>query len=162
MKPNRAQQILYGPTLEPYLYGEQIAHALVNKSQLAPLVICTDLNPVLAVRSLVSTPVALVLPADSSEPKPEFVAELGSPEHVVSSRDGDRKSAALRFDDGHATNPRLHLFAIGSNRLAVAVERETDRAAILERLGSLESLFDLHEPFDRIRKALEEAQRGGR
>ena len=27
IKPNRAQQILYGPTLEPYLFGEQIGQA---------------------------------------------------------------------------------------------------------------------------------------
>ena len=25
VRPNRAQEILYGPTLAPYLYGEQIA-----------------------------------------------------------------------------------------------------------------------------------------
>ena len=24
LKPNRAQEILYGPTLEPFLYGEQM------------------------------------------------------------------------------------------------------------------------------------------
>ena len=51
LKPNRAQQILYGPTLEPYLYGEQIAEALVGKATVEPLLICTDARPVLAVRS---------------------------------------------------------------------------------------------------------------
>ncbi len=45
VKPNRAQQILYGPTLEPFLYGEQIGQALVAKSQLEPLLICTDVRP---------------------------------------------------------------------------------------------------------------------
>ena len=51
VKPNRAQQILYGPTLEPYLYGEQIGQALVSKSSLEPLVIFTDRPPALAVRT---------------------------------------------------------------------------------------------------------------
>src|SRR6266404_5841932 len=67
IKPNRAQQILYGPTLEPYLFGEQIGQALVAKSSASPLVICTDLRPAMAVRSLVNAPVALVLSeADAS------------------------------------------------------------------------------------------------
>ena len=61
IKPNRAQQILYGPTLEPYLYGEQIGQALAAKASLEPLLICTDLRPALAVRSVIDTPVALVL-----------------------------------------------------------------------------------------------------
>src|SRR5580693_507018 len=58
IKPNRAQQILYGPTLEPYLFGEQIGRALVTKSTAPPLVICTDLRPAMAVRPLVNAPVA--------------------------------------------------------------------------------------------------------
>src|SRR5487761_439696 len=60
VRPNRAQEILYGPTLEPYLYGEQIGQALLAKSQLEPLVICTDLAAVLSVREFVATPVTLV------------------------------------------------------------------------------------------------------
>ena len=31
VRPNRAQQILFGPTLRPYLYGEQIGQALLAK-----------------------------------------------------------------------------------------------------------------------------------
>jgi hypothetical protein len=68
LKPNRAQQILYGPTLEPYLYGEQIAGALVGKATVEPLLICTDARPVLAVRELIDLPVALVLSADAADP----------------------------------------------------------------------------------------------
>src|SRR5438034_1245608 len=53
IKPNRAQQILYGPTLEPYLFGEQIGKALVSKSAVDPLLICTDLRAAMAVRGTV-------------------------------------------------------------------------------------------------------------
>lgn len=77
VKPNRAQQILYGPTLEPYLYGEQIGRTLLSKTQHPPLLICTDVAPVLAVRQYVDRPVLLVLPSpgggterDSSETTP--------------------------------------------------------------------------------------------
>ncbi|HZZ73908.1 MAG TPA: hypothetical protein VFE24_16770 [Pirellulales bacterium] len=60
LKPSRAQQIFYGPTLEPYLYGEQIGVSLLNKVQSAPPVVLTDVAGVLAVRDFVDLPVALV------------------------------------------------------------------------------------------------------
>ena len=62
IKPNRAQQILYGPTLESFLYGEQIGSTLLGHAKTAPLVVCTDCEPVLSLRDLVDVPVALVLP----------------------------------------------------------------------------------------------------
>ena len=70
IKPNRAQEILYGPTLESFLYGEQIGQTLINQASIAPLLICTDREPALAAREHVSTPVVLVLP-----PEDETVAE---------------------------------------------------------------------------------------
>src|SRR5688572_20978022 len=60
VKPNRAQQILYGPTLEPYLYGEQIGQALVAKCELEILVLCTDRPAALAVRGFVPLPTVFV------------------------------------------------------------------------------------------------------
>src|SRR3954469_20221301 len=61
VKPNRAQEILFGPTLAPYLYGEQIGRTLLAKSSVEPLVVCTDLAAMLAVREHTAAPVALVL-----------------------------------------------------------------------------------------------------
>src|SRR6266436_3036219 len=66
IKPNRAQEILYGPTLEPFLYGEQIGRTLVEKSAVEVQLFCTDLAAVLAVREHVSPPVALVLPPEGT------------------------------------------------------------------------------------------------
>jgi hypothetical protein len=60
VKPNRAQQILYGPTLEPYLYGEQIGQALVAKCSQDVLVLCTDRPAALAVRGFVPLPTVFV------------------------------------------------------------------------------------------------------
>ena len=64
IKPNRAQQILYGPTLESFLYGEQIGQTLINQASIPPMLICTDREPALAAREHVSTPVVLVLPPE--------------------------------------------------------------------------------------------------
>ena len=36
VRPSRAQQILYGPTLEPFLLGEQIAGAMLDAAKLKP------------------------------------------------------------------------------------------------------------------------------
>ncbi len=33
IKPNRAQEILYGPTLESFLYGEQIGQTLISQGE---------------------------------------------------------------------------------------------------------------------------------
>ena len=176
LKPNRAQQILYGPTLEPYLFGEQIGQALVAKSQVEPLMICTDLRPAMAVRSLVSAPVALVL-ADGdtgtgAEPvRPtlaatiasataESVADSATSEAAAARGEGALRMPRLRVDAGHPGRPHLQVFQVGRNRLAVTPDREADRSAILKRLAPLDDLFDLNEPFTRIREALEEAQAG--
>ena len=60
VKPNRAQEILYGPTLRPFLYGEQIGQTLLTRSKLTPLVVCTDSKSVLAARDFVHVPLVWV------------------------------------------------------------------------------------------------------
>lgn len=65
VKPNRAQQLLYGATLHSFLYGEQIGRALVQSSETQPKLILTDLRPVLALREFVETPVAWLSGDDS-------------------------------------------------------------------------------------------------
>jgi hypothetical protein len=56
LKPNRAQQILFGATLKSYLYGEQIGQSLVNHSSLSLGLLITDQRPMQAVRTLVDIP----------------------------------------------------------------------------------------------------------
>jgi len=60
VKPSRTQEILYGPTLHPFLYGEQIGQTLLARSKLTPVVVCTDSPPVLAAREGTHLPVVLV------------------------------------------------------------------------------------------------------
>jgi hypothetical protein len=67
VKPNRAQEILYGPTLGCYLMGEQIAAALVKKSAATPLCVITDIEAVLAVRNQIEIPVVLLMPDRQGE-----------------------------------------------------------------------------------------------
>lgn len=145
VKPNRAQEILYGPTLEPYLYGEQIGQALIAKSQNEPLVVCTDLAPVLAVRQYVSLPVILVL---SDHAQGQAGAEMAAP-------------TSYRVDAAHHRGPSPAAFQVGGNRLAVAAGYAKDQELAVAGLAAAQHL-DLTEPFERIRGAIDEAQRGGR
>lgn len=135
VKPSRAQEILYGPTLAPYLCGELIGPALVGKASHKPGVVLTDLEPVLALRMHSALPVALV---QSSAQMP-----------------------LRRLDGAHdAPRPALATFHWNTNDLGVDPLFLGDRERVLEALESASQHFDLAEPFQRIREAIEEAQRG--
>jgi hypothetical protein len=143
IKPNRAQEILYGPTLEPFLYGEQIGQTLLNQAGVTPLVVCTDRSPALAARETAAVPVVLVLP-----PAAEATTE--------------GEGRILRVDRAHCLGPRLAIFQLGRNRLALPEQADEDRQLVAQRLADLSESFDLSEPFQRIRDAIEEAQQAVR
>jgi hypothetical protein len=151
IKPSRAQQILYGATLEPYLYGEQIGRALVGAAKTQPAAILTDRRPALALRELVEMPVVYVLDDDAQARIEEATAN-----------DSDRNaSATWRTDSAHAGDSRLAAFHLGRNRLAAASWAVDDPQIVANRLSDLAESFDFREPFERIREAIEEARRGG-
>ena len=149
VRPNRAQEILYGPTLAPFLYGEQIGQTLVNNSRLQPLFICTDKAPVLSLREHVDAPVMLI--DEELVPAPAERAE-----------DAAR---TFRVDRPHPSVPRgqapaVTLFQLDRRNAAVAQRYAEDREIILQRWRPYEGELDLWEPFARLADAIEEAQRG--
>jgi hypothetical protein len=60
VKVSRAQQILYGPTLQGHLHGRQVGGALLAEGKAAPAVVLTDNDAMLHVRPHTKLPVALV------------------------------------------------------------------------------------------------------
>jgi hypothetical protein len=60
VQPNRVQQILYGPTMEPFLCAEVIGKTLVDKAAVPVQLLVTDCRPVLELRLRVETPVAWI------------------------------------------------------------------------------------------------------
>jgi hypothetical protein len=58
LKPNRAQEILYGPTLVPYVLGDLIGRTLIEKVGVKPHLVLTERNDLLPMRELISIPVA--------------------------------------------------------------------------------------------------------
>ncbi|MBA4016336.1 MAG: hypothetical protein C0483_04030 [Pirellula sp.] len=139
IKPNRAQEILYGASLESYLYGEAIGAALLAKATSAPTFLCVENAAALAVREFVDAPVAMVVAdaAPEAEDRPLF-----------------------RVDAAHERG--LHHVHFGPRKLALPKRFAGDAAALEQGLGLLPEHFDLAEPFARIRGAIEEAQRSGR
>lgn len=123
VKPNRAQEILYGPTLAPYLYGELIGTALVTKSKMRPSWIVTDHSAVLAIRETINLPVACLVTSE--------------------------------IDDLTVTDPvALDEFQV------VAQGRFGEDLRLVQELWESRTVdFDLSEPFERIRSAIQEAQR---
>jgi hypothetical protein len=134
VKPSRAQEILYGPTLEPFLYGEQIGRALVEKSSASPLVVLTDLEAVLAARAFVASPFALVL------------TQRG-------------ESGVARETEKSLFPSALHRFECGLAALAVPTAQASEAGAIVDALAANGVTFDVTEPFERIREAVREAHR---
>ena len=146
VRANRAQEILYGPTLKPYLYGEQIGRALLDRGKSNPLIVFTDLEPVLALRPHSNTLVALVTDESQTQPPRERSFRLDGPHPGVA---------------GPAVT-RLHRFSVGSQHLAVEAAQRADEAEITKRWTPYAEDFDLLEPFGRIREAIDEARRSVR
>ncbi len=133
IRPSRAQEILYGNTLQDYLYGDVLAQTLIERSVLAPTVVCTDRRAMLAVRAATKMPVLRIL-KDEADPN---------------AGDAENELNPDRPDEG---------FRLGVNRVQVAADFPEDRSLAAEVLGDLAERFDLSEPFARIREAIKEAQ----
>jgi len=136
--------------LESFLYGEQIGQTLIGQGTASPLLVCTDREPALAAREYVPTPLALVLPPE---------AQMAEP--IIEKTPAVASGKMFRLDAAHH-GPRLVAFQLGRNHLALPEHADEDRRLIAERLADVADSFDLAEPFQRIRDAIEEAQQAVR
>lgn len=64
VQPNRVQQILYGPTLLPYLCADLIGKTLVDRAGVPVQLVVTDREEVLDLRLKLDAPVVWLAPAD--------------------------------------------------------------------------------------------------
>jgi hypothetical protein len=140
IRPNRAQEILYGTSLESYLYGEAIGSTLLSKASCPIDFLCVETPAALAVREFCESPVALISRRNQEAAESEL--------------------PLFRIDAAHERG--LYRFEVGPHSAAVARRFADDAATLTDRFPKLAENFDLEEPFARIRGAIEEAQRGGR
>jgi hypothetical protein len=66
--PSRAQTILYGESLRPYLIGEQICRALLDAAKLQPIVVLTDSEAALQAYARFAMPLVMVTDGSAGEP----------------------------------------------------------------------------------------------
>jgi hypothetical protein len=95
VRPSRAQEILYGPTLHPYLLGEQIAGTLLGKAQAKPQIVLTDQPSVLYQRSKIDVPLVLLKrsPTGDSSADPDKILLSGHLIELASGYSADLHSA---------------------------------------------------------------------
>ena len=200
VRPNRAQEILYGATLEGFLCGEQIARALIARTKTELAAILTNNPNVLTAGSSLKAPLAMVFRRSDSCVAPDDEEKYAIWEEKTASPLGANGSAAerRRIDDENwapeetregETNFRRRSFfydafertpptpgvdysawrtvAKGRNRLALPTDfvgsdgRAVDVDEISARLDLFFKSIDSVEPFERIRLAIEEAQKSG-
>jgi hypothetical protein len=150
--PSRAQQILYGPTLEPYLLGEKIGSGLIAAAELAPSLILTDFAQFEALKNRLDVP--LVLVAGKLPPitvtEPPLQTEQGS----------DASNPAVEeLSAGHPAWCRPFYAVHHWLQLPIGMQSQCDEVAAL--LATLAQRVELTEPFQRIHEAIREAQRIG-
>ncbi len=131
-KPSKSQLILYGPTLDEFICGEQIARTLIGKAKAALEVLFTDVQAALAVRNVTTEPIAC-LDVDESEEAPTSL---------------ERPAVS---DD------RLASFKLADCRLVLLRDYRDDESRIKRLWEEHRPQFELHEPFGRIAEALVEA-----
>jgi hypothetical protein len=141
IRPSRAQQILYGPTLQPYLLGDQICGALLDTAKLKPAVILTDCEAAMHARSRAGAPIVLILGK-----RPKLTQGLGiGTDQVLQSSATSREFSFDEYD------------------LQLPLGFECDQNEATKAIALLTQHVDLAEPFERIHEAIREAQRiGGR
>jgi hypothetical protein len=152
VRPSRAQQILYGPTLEPFLLGEQIAGAMLGAAKLSPRLIITNCDATLHARTRINAP--MVLLCGNTDPVPASVDRSGEPGKLKCASSG-RVANSLSSSGPHKS------FAIEAFEFLLPMGFESDRDEATRLLTELMRQIDLAEPFGRIEEAIREAQRLG-
>ncbi len=140
VKPNRTQQILYGPTLRPYVLGELIGRTLLEKVGVKPHLVLVESLDLLDLRAATSTPVV----------------------SLVSSVKTSKTKKAEETEDGENGQPEKNLpnsMRLGNEAVVFHSSHDEDRTEIEKFAKLVPSDADLREPFERVREALEETIR---
>jgi len=138
--PNQAQKILYGSTLRPYVLGELVGQTLVKKAQVPVQAVLTDSAEMLSLALVWPGVLACVTAREASD---------DSDTNTDTNTDADTDAEAELSPTLELDNYRL----LGSSTCRWQAD------ALRETLTPLVSYVDLEEPFQRIREAIQEAQR---
>jgi len=169
LSPDKIQQVLYGETLQPFLYGERIAQTLIQRSKLPVLSIFTDHVAVLPVQSLVASPLIYVFGGEMkpetdnvSPPVREISEELSESLKGFGIDNTELRTQSLCSSEMPQI-PRVpgldtdiwRTIRIGNRLIAVP---EAEEASLVAEIKGMARTIDFLEPFTRIRRALDEAK----
>jgi hypothetical protein len=150
--PSRAQQILYGPTLKPFLLGSQIGCTMLAAAQEKPRIILTDQPAFGSATTSEGTLLALIRAVKSDTSFHEEAASLGDDRDVHTWLGTNRADETRHWCDA---------FDVCGYSLQLACVSESERDAAQTLLTRLARHVALTEPFDRIHEAIREAHRIG-
>ena len=196
VRPNRAQEILYGETLKSFVYGEQIAPALVGRAKLELVAVLTNDPNMLSANTLLNVPLGIVLrhvpdliSKEENISKQPIAKELLSsgdecdivakPAHSSDSGGGAQYGRDCGSFDGLFFCESLDVLPFvpgvdytqwreticGKNRLALPTQFSNESLGKISFDGCVSRItpffksIDSVEPFERIRLAVEEAQK---
>ena len=143
VKPNRTQQILYGPTLRPYVLGELIGRTLLEKVGVKPHLVLVESLDLLDLRAATSTPVVSLVSAVKSSTTPK-----------AGDSENQRTGQAGQSDKALPNSMRL-----GNETVVFHTSHDEDRTEIEKFAKLVPTDADLREPFERVREALVETIR---
>lgn len=163
VKPNRTQQILYGPTLKSFYYGERIGLALVEKSALSPTCILTDRADAISLSGHTKIPVGWLMSDDETDIDSENDSTEAESNYLTAQTNESGMSTAATISTKKTTTIGQSL---GQTTIEVAgivypltvpIAQSESWSEIARRFTEDDIQFDLAEPFTRIREAIEEA-----
>ena len=129
VKPNRTQELLYGPTLVPFILGDLLGKALLDRVSVKPSLIMTSRVEMLQLRTKVTIPI---------------IYDEASTEYDLKSATGNTvRSASKEIRIGRQTF-RMH-------------DEFTDDRSVIEKISlQLSDDANMHEPLERVGDALRE------
>lgn len=139
VRPSRTQQILYGPTLRPYVLGELIGRTLLEKAGVKPHLVLVETDDLLELRTVSATP----------------VASLGTVEESANFAESHSRKS------GQTEAKESNRMRIGDETVSCHLSHPADRDEIEKLAKVIPVDADLREPFERVREALLETIRLG-
>lgn len=188
-RPNRVQEILFGPSLDGFVWGEQIAVALVSRSKVDLSAVLTNTPKMLPAAEKLNAPMGLVfshvqsneMSNDSDEcfavwkkNDDQIKKEVGInriESEQVYQGEGEKREKDLFFYPSLSSLPPIpgvdyslwREFIRGQNKIALKTGDFQALESVVEvSMDNIEPFLksiDSVEPFERIRLAIDEAQK---
>ncbi len=189
-RPNRVQEILFGPSLDGFVWGEQIAVALVSRSKVDLSAVLTNTPKMLPAAEKLNTPLGLVL----SHVQSNETVDAGDERFAVWKKNDDQLKKEVAINRPESGEELLEAgekngndmvffypslsslppipgvdyslwqeFVRGQNKIALKTgDSQTTESLVevgMENIEPFLKSIDSVEPFERIRLAIDEAQK---